>query len=154
MVSRLQLRVRYRRYGAKGSPGYLGLHSSTFANCMLVTALLLLIISMATGEPHHCLAVDRYRFSHPISMPAAIRDDVMRVMLTRDGVIYFRSVRTAGEDLPDLIQQSLQSGAERKVYFMVDPRARYAALSIVLDGVRGAGIRDIAFLAESPVMHR
>lgn len=121
---------------------------------MLVTVHLLLIISMvATGEPHHGLAVDRYRFSHAIPMPAAIRDGVMRVMLMRDGAIYFRNFRAASEDLPHLIKQSLQNGTERKVYLIVDPRARYAALSIVLDAVRAAGIQDIVLLAESPYMH-
>jgi biopolymer transport protein ExbD len=87
-------------------------------------------------------------------MPRALRDDAMRVMLSRDGTIYFGNAKVASEDLADQIRQHLGRGAERKVFLIVDQRTRFGDLSVVLDEVRHAGIWDIAFLAEFPVMHR
>ena len=73
-------------------------------------------------------------------MPAALRDDAMRVMLSGDGTIYFGNAK--------------ERGAEHKVFLIVDQRARFGDLSVVLDEVRHVGIWDIAFLAEFPVMHQ
>ena len=41
-----------------------------------------------------------------------------------------------------------------KVYLVADPRAKYRDVSAVLDEVQDAGIWNVAFLAESTVMHR
>ena len=98
--------------------------------------------------------MDRYISRSARLMPAALRDDAMKVMVTRDGTFYFGNTRVAGEDLARQIRQRLQSGAQRKVFFIVDQRAQFEDLAIALDEVRQAGIWDIAFLAEFPVMHR
>ena len=87
-------------------------------------------------------------------MPAALRGNAMVVMVTRDGTIYFGNARVAAEDLAGQIRQRLQSSSQRKVFFVVDQRAQFGDLAIALDEVRHAGIQDIAFLAEFPVMHR
>ncbi len=87
-------------------------------------------------------------------MPAAVRDDAMRVMVTRDGTIYFGNSKVASEELAEQIRRRLHSGAPHKVFLLVDQRARYGDLSVVLDEVRHAGIQDIALLEEFPVMHR
>jgi hypothetical protein len=58
-------------------------------------------------------------------MPGALREDALRVALTRDGAIYFREHRIALEDLPNEIREGLRSGAERKVYIAVDARAKF-----------------------------
>jgi biopolymer transport protein ExbD len=87
-------------------------------------------------------------------MPAALRDDAMRVMLSRDGTMYFGNAKVTSEDLAEQIRQHLESGAQHKVFLIVDQRARFGDLSVVLDKVRQSGISDIALLAEFPVMHR
>jgi biopolymer transport protein TolR len=121
---------------------------------MLGCALVLLIVFMMYAPPHHGLVFDRYISHHATSMPAAIRDDAMRVMLSRDGTIYFGNAKVTSEDLAEQIRQRLESGAQHKVFLIVDQRTRFGDLSVVLDEVRHAGIWDIAFLAEFPVMHK
>jgi biopolymer transport protein ExbD len=154
MLSRLQLRVRNRRLGSKRTTLFGGLHSSAFLQSMLSCLLVLLISEMASPQPHHGMAIDRYISHSAIPMPAALRDDAMRVMISRDGTIYFGNAKVASEDLAEQIRQRLQSGAQHKVFVAVDQRARFGDLAVVLDEVRHAGVRDIAFLAEFPVMHR
>jgi biopolymer transport protein ExbD len=121
---------------------------------MLACVLVLLLISMMANPPHHGLAIDLYRSRNGTPMLLALRDDAMRLTLTRDGTIYFRNTRAASADLPDLIRQRVQDGSPRKMFFVVDARAKYRDVSIALDEVRQAGIWDIAFLAEAPIIHR
>jgi biopolymer transport protein ExbD len=154
MVPCLQLRVRNRRSGRQRYTLFSSVNSSAFSQSMLVCAFVLLILFMMYAPAHHGLLFDRYISHHARPMPAALRDDALRVMLSRDGTIYLGNAKVAGEDLADEIRQRLESGAEHKVFLIVDQRARFGDLSVVLDQARQAGIWDIAFLAESPVMHK
>ncbi len=154
-LSRLQRRVRDRRLGSKRYGLFCSLNSSAFSQSILGCVLILLIVYMTFAPPsHHGLVVDRYISRTAIPMPAALREDAMRVVVTRDGTIYFGNTKIAGEDLSGQILLRLHSGAQRKVYFVVDQRAQFGDLAFALDEVRQAGIWDIAFLAEFPVMHR
>jgi biopolymer transport protein ExbD len=154
MLSRLQLRVRSRRLGRKRYALFSSVNSSAFAQSILGCVLVLLVVFMMYAPAHHGLAFDRYLFHHATPMPAALRDDAMRVTLSRDGTIYFGNAKVASEDLAEQIRQRLESGAQHKVFLIVDQRARFGDLSVVLNEARHAGIWDIAFLAEFPVMHK
>jgi biopolymer transport protein ExbD len=85
-------------------------------------------------------------------MPAALRDDAVRVMLSRDGAIYFGNAKVTSKDLAEQDSATPREGAEHKIFLIVDQCIRFGDLSVVLDEVRHAGIWDIAFLAEFPVM--
>jgi biopolymer transport protein ExbD len=81
-------------------------------------------------------------------MPGALKEDALKVVVTRDGTIYFREHRIALEDLPNEIREGLRSGAERKVYIAVDARAKFGDVPAVLDKIRLAGVEKVAFLTE------
>jgi biopolymer transport protein ExbD len=153
-LSRLQRRVRNRRLGGEHHGLLCNANSSLFSQSMLGCVLDLLIVFMMYVPSYHGVELDRYISHSARPLPAALRDDAMRVMVARDGTIFFGNARVAGEDLAGQIRQCLQSGAQRKVFFVVDQRAQFGDLAIALDEVRAAGIWDIAFLAEFPVMHR
>jgi|SRR5579859_1134350 len=154
MLSRLQLRVRNRRLGSRSYALFCSMNSPAFAQSMLACILVLLIVFMMYAPSHHGMAIDRYISRSATPMPAALRDNAMVVMVTRDGTVYFGNARVAAEDLAGQIRQCLQSGSQRKVFFVVDQRAQFGDLAITLDEVRHAGIQDIAFLAEFPAIHR
>jgi hypothetical protein len=134
-LSRLQLRVRNRRLGSKRYELFCDPNFSLFSQSMLGCVLILLIVSMMYTPSNHGMAINRYISRSATPMPAALRDDAIRVTITR-------------------IRQRLQSGAQRKIFLVVDQRAQFGDLAIALDAARYAGIEDIAFLAEFPVMHR
>ena len=154
MLSRLQLRVRNRRLGDSRRTLFSNLNSPAFTHSMLGCVLLFLIIAMISDPPHHGMALDRYISHNATPAPAALRDDAMRVMLTRDGSIYFGNNRVASEGLPEQIRQRLHEGGQHRVFLAVDQRARFRDLSIVLDELRNAGIWDITFLTGSAAMHK
>src|SRR5271163_1366144 len=153
-LSRLQLRVRNRRLGSRRYGLFCNPNSSVFSQSMLSWVLMLLIVFMTNTPSHHGLVVNRYVSRTATPMPAALREDAMKVVVTRDGSIYFGNTKIAGEDLGGQIRLRTRSGAQHKVFFVVDQRAQFGDLAIALDEVRHAGIWEIAFLAEFPVMHR
>jgi biopolymer transport protein ExbD len=109
---------------------------------------LLIFMTMLSPSPHHTLPIHRYLAHTAIPMPAALREDALMVMETRDGTTYFGNSKVANEDLPELARQRVRDGAPRKVYLVVDSRTKYGDVSAVLDEVRHAGISDVAFLVD------
>ena len=72
----------------------------------------------------------------------------MFITVTRDGSIFFDSDKLQPADLHNRVRDRLIQGAEPKIYFKVDSRARYGAAVEALDGIRSNGVRDIAFIVE------
>jgi biopolymer transport protein TolR len=93
-------------------------------------------------------SADLTKISHPIPMPAAVREDALEVAITRDGKLYLGRDQIRLERLPAEIQERLSHGAERRVYIRADMRARYGTVKQVLDSVRSAGIENIAFFVD------
>lgn len=153
MLSRLELRIQNRR-SFRRYLLFCALDANGISQCMLICMFILLALCMIGNPPVQGLAVDQYRSQRAVPMPQALRDDAMNLVITRDGTLYFDKTKVEVADLPDLIRQRLATGCPRKVFFAVDFRAKYGDVSVALDGVRSAGIRDIAFLSEVPVPHR
>jgi biopolymer transport protein ExbD len=154
MLSRLQLRVRNRRLGNNRTSLVSSVGSSAFSQSALGCMLVLLFVFMTYAPSGHGLIFDPYISHHATPMPAALREDAMRVIVTRDGSIYFGNAKVAIGDLEEQIRLRLKCGAQHKVFLNVDQRAQFGDLVIVMDELRHVGIWDIAFLAELPVMHR
>jgi len=91
---------------------------------------------------------DSPRVAHPVAMPAALREDMMEVAVTRDGSIWFGHERVRVDRLTQDIREELSRGSERKVYIRADKRARYGAVVQALNGVRSAGVENVAFLVD------
>jgi biopolymer transport protein ExbD len=116
---------------------------------MLGCAVVLLIVEMTCcAQVHQSLPFDRYISRNAIAMPAALRNDAIKIQLARDGVIYFEGARIAGGVLPGRLRQRLRGSAPHRVFLIVDQRAQFGDLSVVLDDVRRAGAWDVAFLTE------
>jgi biopolymer transport protein ExbD len=118
-----------------------------FAGVMVV----LLFMFLADLPPiHHNLwyAGDLPTSVYARSQPLALREDAMRIYIRRDGSVFFGNTLVAADDLPGLIHNALQEGAEKKVYLAVDPRSRYGATARTVDQLRLAGIEHICFLAQ------
>jgi biopolymer transport protein TolR len=119
-----------------------------FVSVML--ALLCLFIGDTTPHRHRSVAVDLPVAQNAAWEPSAVREDEIRVEVTRDGGVYFRSNRISLEDLPERIRTALQEGAEKKIYLAADGRAKNGDVERVFDQIRLAGITNVAILAEKP----
>ncbi len=154
MLSRLQLRVRNRRLGSRRYALFSNLNSSVFSQSILGCVVVLLIVEMMSPQPHRGIPFDRYVARNSAAMPMALRDDAMKISLSRDGTIYFGDTRVASNDLPEQLRLRMQNSPQRKVFLVVDQRAKYWDVSVVLDDVRRAGIWDVAFLTELRAMQK
>jgi biopolymer transport protein ExbD len=110
-------------------------HCGIDVSALLSVSIVLLFIMMVSGPSHHGLSIDRARTAHSTLMPSAVREDVLQVAISASGEVYFRNRRIRAEELPSEIQEGLRDGAEGKVYFIVDSRARYANVKRVLDEI-------------------
>lgn len=127
-----------------------GFDTLQFAGVMGMVVFVVLIIFMtAPTHPHHGVSADLPQVLHPVAMPGAAREDVMKVWILRDGKIYFGSDRIDSGNLSAKIQDRLKDrDVERKVYIVADGRARWSSVEMALDGVRSAGIVRVAFLTD------
>ncbi len=113
--------------------------------------LLVLFMLPAFLPRSHFGEVDLAPTDHAKAMPGALKDDALRVSLTRDGTIYLNESRVRMGDLIPHLQMRMRKGSERKVYLKADARAKYGDVNAVLDQIRLAGIEDVALMtAEVP----
>lgn len=154
MLSTPELRM-HRRRSAIRTRLFCHVGAPQYAPTAIFIVLMLMIVEMTFGNlPRHSLPVERYRCQNATPMPEALREDAMQLFLTRDGTFYFRNAKVSRSDLPGAIRESVDNGSPRKVFFVVDMRAKYWDVSQALDQVREAGVSDVAFLAEVPYIHR
>jgi biopolymer transport protein ExbD len=118
-----------------------------FACVMGMVLFVILLIFMVVPVDHHIVSVDLAKVSHPALMAGALREDAMKIMITRDGKVYFGSDLVTAYSVRENLQERLNDrGVERKVYIVTDMRARWGIVEEVLDSVRSAGILRVAFL--------
>jgi len=91
---------------------------------------------------------DLPKVTHSVGMPGANRDDAMVVAVQRDGRVWLGYHELSLDQLPTSIREAVSHGSERKMYIRADRRAKYGTVAEVLDGVRSAGVENIAFLVD------
>lgn len=136
-----------RRIAKRGNHYFAYLNLWPLAGIMMAL-LFITILANEFQRPRHGVSVDLAAVGRPAMIPWANREDAIRVGVTRDGILFFRDRRTLIADLPEQIQESVRSGAEKRIYLLVDGRAKYGEVKVVLDRVRDSGIQDVSFLVE------
>jgi len=115
-----------------------------------VMVALLFLLMPGTVVDRKGPAADLAGARNSIRMPGALKEDALRVMVTRDGQVYLCDSHLMCGDLTDEIRERVRNGAEKKVYLAVDARAKYGDAKAVLDQIRMAGIGNVSFLTEEP----
>jgi biopolymer transport protein TolR len=124
---------------------------TAFAGVMFaLVAMFLLPATIVIDSPRGAAgaAVDLAKTSHSVTMRGANREDALLIAVQRDGRVWFDEDQITSDHLAAAIRERLSHGAEPKVYIRTDMRAKYGTVIEVLDGVRSAGIENIAFLVE------
>lgn len=119
------------------------------ASVLFVLAILMMFHGVLGRRPHYADAgIDVPVVSNPAVFPHELREDAMRVAVSRQGDIFFNSelVKDIGY-LPALMREQLRLGSEKKVYVRADGRARYRTVEDVVDAIHSAGLEQVAFLA-------
>jgi biopolymer transport protein ExbD len=133
----------------RSSKLFSGIDATAFASILVVLLFVVLIAEGMTYNPHHGVSADLPKVMHPVPMPGALREDGMQVCIMRDGKVYFGVERIDAFALQAKVEDRLRDrGVERKVYIIVDQRARWGTVKQVLDAVRSAGVIRVAFLVD------
>jgi len=85
---------------------------------------------------------------HAAKLPNALREDVLEVVVARDGQVFFGRVHISPDELPQKIHEGLKGGAEKRIYLRADARAKYADVKKVLDQIRISGVENVSLVME------
>ncbi|MGA7225137.1 MAG: biopolymer transporter ExbD [Candidatus Acidiferrales bacterium] len=140
-ILRQKLAKRHSQYYCRIDP-------SLFTGVFFALLIIFMLIP-GPSSPHHRLPIDLASSAHSRPMPWAMRDDALRLVIARDGKVYFGNEKVALDQLPTEIRNRIQDGAEKRVYLLTDARARYSEVKPVLDEVGLAGVEDVSFLTDS-----
>lgn len=110
--------------------------------------LTLLIAFMGTPVSHSFSPVDLAGAVHVTAQPKALWKDAIKIWVTRDERVYFRYQQVTLHELPELIRNAKQKGAEKRVYLAVDMRTKYSDVLAIVEQIRKEEISDICFLAQ------
>src|SRR5579863_944331 len=115
------------------------------ADIMLV---LLIIFMVVTPMLQRGFSVDLAKVPNPLDLPDADKDDSIIVAITRDGVIYVGNQRTPDDQLTATIRDKLALRIDKTIFISSDGRAKYGAVSGVVDMVRSAGVDKVGLLTQ------
>jgi biopolymer transport protein ExbD len=119
-----------------------------------VSIMLAILLWTWFGQPYPPSSprssVDRAIATHSTPQPGALKEDALRLSITRDGRVFFRDHQVRYDDVPQEIREAVRNGAERKVYLVVDARSRYGETIAIVDQIRRAGIESVSLLTEQP----
>jgi biopolymer transport protein ExbD len=118
----------------------------------LLAVFLVIFISLAVTPENLCsrgAVVDLFTSAHSRLTPHAIREDALRVVVTRDGRLFLGKHEVVPEELPHELRESVRAGAENRVYVMVDSRAKYGDVKPALNKISLLGVRNVSFLTQS-----
>jgi biopolymer transport protein ExbD/biopolymer transport protein TolR len=93
-------------------------------------------------------SVDLAKVPNPLDLPDADKDDSIIVAITRDGVIYVGNQRTPDDQLTATIRDKLALRIDKTIFISSDGRAKYGAVSGVVDMVRSAGVDKVGLLTQ------
>jgi biopolymer transport protein ExbD len=136
------------RAAKRNSALYTSINLAALAS-VLVTLLALFLV-LAAPHTHDGVPVDFPSAQNSTRQPHALREDAMRVVVTRDGRIYFGNHAANPQELPELIRTALREGSEKTIYLVADRRAKYADVKVALDQIRLAGIGNVVVLTGNP----
>jgi biopolymer transport protein ExbD len=119
------------------------------ATTATVALLFIIVMNVEGVTPHHSnMPMDMAKAKHAVSMPDAKRNDAIRILVTRDGAVYFGHTAVDVREITDRVRESLLGGSERRADLMVDGRAKYGDVEAVVDAIRGGGLWRIGLMVE------
>ena len=113
-----------------------------------VMLVLLIIFMVITPMLQKGVSVDLAKTESPKEMQDADKEGALIVAITRDGTVFFGTEKTPPDQLADKVKDKLANRTNKEVFIRADARARYGAVTDVVDNVRSAGVDEVGLLTE------
>ncbi|MGH9608145.1 MAG: biopolymer transporter ExbD [Bryobacteraceae bacterium] len=133
----------------KAPPVVADINVTPMVDVMLV---LLIIFMLIIPKLNQKIPITLVRTKNDVTLTDANKDNAIIISITRDGKVFLSPGNEMIQD-PDAVLASkvkdLQKGrTDQTVYIKADTRARFGAVTGVLDDIRGAGVQELAFITE------
>jgi len=96
-------------------------------------------------------AVDLTKAANAIAMKEADAEDAILVAITRQGELFLMpgNSKVSAGDLTGKVSDLLTGRVDKTVFVKSDSRAKYQAVTEVIDYLRAAGVDELGLLTES-----
>jgi biopolymer transport protein ExbD len=131
----------------KAPPVVSDINVTPMVDVMLVLLIIFMVIIPMVSKT---IPVTLVQTKNDVAMADADKEDAIVIAITRDG----RAFLSPGNSLVQLdqlagqVKDLQQNRSDKTVYIKADARARFAAVTDVLDTLRGAAVDQIGFLTE------
>jgi biopolymer transport protein TolR len=115
------------------------------ADIMLVLLIIFMVVTPMLQKGHD---VNRPKVDNPIDLPNADKDDAIIIAVARDGAIYIGNDKTNIDDLTQIIRDKMTGRIDKTIFISSDNRAKYSAVTAVVDNVRSAGVDQVGLLTQ------
>ena len=113
-----------------------------------VMLVLLIIFMVITPMLNNKVVVDLPKVSAAVIMEDANKEDAIKVAVTRDGKIFLGGDQIVVDSMGPAISAKLEKNPIKEVYLRADNRAQYGKVMDAIDGIRAAGVSQLALLTE------
>jgi len=117
-----------------------------------VMLVLLIIFMVVTPMLNNKVNVELPVSTAAVVMEDANKEDSIVVAVTRDGKTFLGGDQVTSADLGPKISTKLENKTDKRVYFRGDNRANYGKVMDAIDGIRTAGVSQLAMLADKPLI--
>lgn len=129
----------------KAPPPVADINVTPMVDVMLVILIIFMVITPLLNKG---MNVDLVKTKNPIAMSDADKEDAVLVAVTREGKTYMGTTQMTPDSLPSKVKDMLTNRANKTVYIKADQRAKYSAVTEVVDNLRAAGVDQLGLLTE------
>jgi biopolymer transport protein ExbD len=114
---------------------------------MLVLLIIFMVITPMLSKGVNVNKVNTY---NAIKMADADKEDAVLIAVTRDGKVFLSPGNSlvAPDQLGTKVKDLQQNRSDKTVYIKADARARFAAVTDVIDNLRTAGVDQLGLITE------
>jgi biopolymer transport protein ExbD len=131
----------------KAPPVVSDINVTPMVDVMLVLLIIFMVITPMLSKG---VNVDLVKTKNPIKMQEADKEDAILVAITRDDKVYLSPGNTliSPDQLCPKVNDLQTNRSDKTVYVKADARARFAAVTDVIDNLRTAKVDSVGLLTE------
>jgi biopolymer transport protein ExbD/biopolymer transport protein TolR len=115
---------------------------------MLVVLIIFMVITPMLSKGQD---VTKVRTKNDIKMAEADKEDAVLIAITRDGKVYLSpgNIVVQANDLGAKVKDLQTNRSDKTVYIKADARARFSAVTDVIDNLRTAQVDSVGLITEN-----
>jgi biopolymer transport protein ExbD len=131
----------------KAPPVVSEINVTPMVDVMLVLLIIFMVITPMLTKGQN---VNMVKTRNPIKMVDADKEDAILIAITRDGKVFLSpgNQLTQPDQLAGKVRDLQQNRNDKTVYIRGDARARFSAVTDVIDNLRTAGVDQLGLITE------